>query len=58
MADVDEILMQAEERMEKVISALSDNFASVRTGRANAWFLIVSRSTTTAFRRRSIRWRV
>ena len=39
MADVDEILMQAEERMEKVISALSDNFASVRTGRANAMVL-------------------
>ena len=39
MADVDEILMQAEERMEKVLSALSDNFASVRTGRANAMVL-------------------
>ncbi len=39
MADVDEVLMQAEERMEKVISALNDNFASVRTGRANAMVL-------------------
>ncbi len=39
MADVDEIMMQAEERMEKVISALTDNFASVRTGRANAMVL-------------------
>lgn len=36
---VDEILMQAEERMEKALSSLRDNFSSVRTGRANAMVL-------------------
>ena len=36
---VDEILMQAEERMEKALSSLHDNFSSVRTGRANAMVL-------------------
>lgn len=36
---VDEILMNAEEKMEKALSALGDNFASVRTGRANAMLL-------------------
>lgn len=39
MADVDEILMEAEERMEKAVASLGDNFASVRTGRANAMLL-------------------
>lgn len=39
MADVDEILMNAEERMEKAIGSLRDNFAAVRTGRANAMVL-------------------
>lgn len=39
MADVDEIMMDVEERMDKAISALHDNFASVRTGRANAMVL-------------------
>ncbi len=39
MADVDEILMNSEERMEKTIQALKENFASVRTGRANAMVL-------------------
>ncbi len=39
MADVEEILMQAEERMEKSIHALGENFAGVRTGRANAMVL-------------------
>lgn len=39
MADIDEILMQAEERMEKALSSLGDAFASVRTGRANAMVL-------------------
>ncbi len=36
---VDEILMQAEERMEKALASLHDNFSSVRTGRANAMVL-------------------
>lgn len=36
---VDEIMMNAEEKMEKALSALGDNFASVRTGRANAMLL-------------------
>ena len=36
---VDEILMNAEEKMEKALPALGDNFASVRTGRANAMLL-------------------
>ena len=36
---VDGILMQAEERMEKALSSLHDNFSSVRTGRANAMVL-------------------
>ncbi len=36
---VDEILMQAEERMEKALSSLHENFSSVRTGRANAMVL-------------------
>lgn len=39
MADVEEILMQAEEHMEKSINALKENFAGVRTGRANAMVL-------------------
>lgn len=36
---IDEIMMQAEERMEKSLASLGDNFASVRTGRANAMVL-------------------
>lgn len=36
---VEEILMNAEERMEKTMRSLGDNFASVRTGRANAMVL-------------------
>lgn len=39
MADVDEILMKAEERMGKSVSSLEENFGSVRTGRANAMVL-------------------
>lgn len=39
MADVDEILLKVEERMDRSLSALHDNFASVRTGRANAMVL-------------------
>lgn len=39
MADIDEILMGAEERMEKAVAALKDNFIGVRTGRANAMVL-------------------
>ena len=39
MADVDEILMMCEERMDKSVAALHENFASVRTGRANAMVL-------------------
>ena len=39
MADIDEILMSAEERMEKAVTALKDNFMGVRTGRANAMVL-------------------
>ncbi|WP_241157231.1 MULTISPECIES: ribosome recycling factor [unclassified Adlercreutzia] len=39
MADIDEIMLQVEERMEKAIDALGDNFASVRTGRASALLL-------------------
>ncbi len=36
---VDDILLHTEERMEKALNALHDNFASVRTGRANAMVL-------------------
>lgn len=36
---VNDILMQAEERMQKVLASLGDSFASVRTGRANAMVL-------------------
>ena len=36
---LDEIIKNAEEHMEKTISALGDNFSSVRTGRANAMVL-------------------
>ncbi len=39
MEDVDEILMQAEEHMEKALGSLEDNLSSVRTGRANAMIL-------------------
>lgn len=35
----DEIMLAAEERMEKAIKNLADSFASVRTGRANAMIL-------------------
>ena len=33
---IDEILMDAEERMDKAIAAAREDFATVRTGRANA----------------------
>ena len=36
---VDDILLDAEEAMDKTLDALADNFASVRTGRANAKLL-------------------
>ena len=36
---IDDIKAQAEERMGKALSALHDNFSSVRTGRANAMAL-------------------
>ena len=36
---IDDIMMQAEERMEKALGSLGDAFASVRTGRANAMVL-------------------
>ena len=36
---VNDILVQAEERMKKVLASLGENFASVRTGRANAMVL-------------------
>ena len=36
---VNDIKQNAEERMKKAIAALSDNFGSVRTGRANAMVL-------------------
>lgn len=36
---MEEILMNAEERMEKALKALANNFTSVRTGRANAMIL-------------------
>ena len=36
---VHDILAQAEERMQKALSSLSDAFGSVRTGRANAMLL-------------------
>lgn len=36
---IDEIMLTAEEQMQKALSNLSDNFASVRTGRANAMVL-------------------
>ena len=36
---IDDIKTQAEERMGKALSALHDNFSSVRTGRANAMAL-------------------
>ena len=39
MAEVDEILAKAEGRMEKALGALHENFAGVRTGRANAMVL-------------------
>lgn len=39
MAEISEILTQAEDRMNKALSALQENFASVRTGRANAMVL-------------------
>ena len=39
MADVDEILMEAEERMQGALDNLAEAFASVRTGRASALVL-------------------
>ncbi|RDB61550.1 ribosome recycling factor [Gordonibacter sp. 28C] len=36
---VDDIMLQAEERMEKALASLGDAFGSVRTGRANAMLL-------------------
>ena len=37
--EVEEVLFNAEEKMEKTMSALRDNFGSVRTGRASAMLL-------------------
>ena len=34
--DIDEILLEAEEKMDKAIDAAKEDFASIRTGRANA----------------------
>ena len=34
--DIDEILLEAEEKMDKAIEATKEDFASIRTGRANA----------------------
>ncbi len=39
MADVDEIMLEAQDRMERAIGALEENFNAVRTGRANAMVL-------------------
>ena len=36
---VDEIMLEAEERMNKALDNLDEAFASVRTGRANAMVL-------------------
>lgn len=36
---IDEIMLTAEEQMQKALSNLNENFASVRTGRANAMVL-------------------
>ena len=36
---IDDITKQAEDRMQKAITALEENFSSVRTGRANAFVL-------------------
>lgn len=36
---VDEIMLDAEEHMQKTLSSLNDNFSAVRTGRANAMVL-------------------
>ena len=36
---VDDIMLQAEERMERALASLSEAFGSVRTGRANALLL-------------------
>ena len=36
---VDDIMLQAEERMERALASLADAFGSVRTGRANAMLL-------------------
>jgi ribosome recycling factor len=36
---IDEIMLEAEERMERAIDSLGEAFASVRTGRANAMLL-------------------
>ncbi len=39
MADIDEIKMEAEERMQKALDSLAEAFGNVRTGRANAMIL-------------------
>ena len=36
---VDDIMLQAEERMERALASLGEAFGSVRTGRANALLL-------------------
>ena len=36
---VDEVLMNAEDHMQKTLHSLADNFSAVRTGRANAMVL-------------------
>ncbi|MGI6104680.1 MAG: ribosome recycling factor [Raoultibacter sp.] len=36
---VDEVMLEAEEHMQKALTRLSENFTSVRTGRANAMIL-------------------
>ncbi len=39
MADVDEIMDQAQDHMEKALEALNENLSTIRTGRANAMVL-------------------
>ena len=49
---VDDIMLQAEERMERALASLGEAFGSVRTGRASALLLDRTRWITTACPRR------
>ena len=55
---IDDIQTDAEERMDKALEALAQNFNKIRTGRAHPVFLTESALITTGQKRHLSRWQV